>query len=201
MIETRDQLRALYAQPGERAVRKQLPRLDVHMTRFITLSPFCVVASAGPSGQLLDASPRGGAPGFAKVTDPSTVLLPDSGGNNRLDTLENLLVDPRVGLLFVIPGFEETLRINGIARLRDEAAFVDRFAAERQRPKLVIEVHVEEAYLHCAKAFMRARLWSEDARVDRSTLPTIGEMIRDQTGLAIVPESREEMTRRYAADL
>ncbi|WP_219924848.1 pyridoxamine 5'-phosphate oxidase family protein, partial [Halomonas sp. ND22Bw] len=102
MIETRDQLRALYAQPGERAVRKQLPRLDVHMTRFITLSPFCVVASAGPQGQLLDASPRGGAPGFAKVSDPSTVLLPDSGGNNRLDTLENLLADPRIGLLFVI---------------------------------------------------------------------------------------------------
>ena len=201
MIDTRDQLRALYAQPGERAVRKQLPRLDVHMTRFIALSPFCVVASAGPQGQLLDASPRGGAPGFAKVGDPSTVLLPDSGGNNRLDTLENLLVDPRIGLLFVIPGFEETLRINGTARLRDEAAFVDRFAAERQRPKLVIEVHVEEAYLHCAKAFMRSQLWQPASWGPREALPTMGQMIRDQIGAGFTGESEAQTLARYQAQL
>lgn len=144
MIRTLDALRALYAQPGERAVRKQLDRLDAHGTRFIALSPFCVVGSAGPQGELLDASPRGGAPGFAKVLDPNTLLLPDSGGNNRLDTLENLLRDPRIGLLFLIPGFEETLRVNGTARLREEAEFVDRFVQERQRPKLVIEVQVAE---------------------------------------------------------
>ena len=201
MIDTRDQLRALYAQPGERAVRKQLPRLDVHMTRFITLSPFCVVASAGPQGQLIDASPRGGAPGFAKVSDPSTVLLPDSGGNNRLDTLENLLVDPRIGLLFVIPGFEETLRINGIARLRDEAAFVDRFAAERQRPKLVIEVHVEEAYLHCAKAFMRSQLWQPADWPARDLLPSLNQMLHDQLGMAEAPEPAADMAVRYRQQL
>lgn len=201
MIETRDQLRALYAQPGERAVRKQLPRLDVHMTRFITLSPFCVVASAGPQGQLLDASPRGGAPGFAKVSDPSTVLLPDSGGNNRLDTLENLLADPRIGLLFVIPGFEETLRINGTARLRDEAAFVDRFAAERQRPKLVIEVHVEEAYLHCAKAFMRSQLWQPADWPTRDLLPSLNQMLHDQLGMAEAPEPAADMAVRYRQQL
>lgn len=201
MIDTRDQLRALYAQPGERAVRKQLPRLDVHMTRFITLSPFCVVASAGPQGQLLDASPRGGAPGFAKVGDPSTVLLPDSGGNNRLDTLENLLADPRIGLLFVIPGFEETLRINGTARLRDEAAFVERFAAERQRPKLVIEVHVEEAYLHCAKAFMRSQLWQPADWPARDLLPSLNQMLHDQLGMAEAPEPAADMAVRYRQQL
>jgi PPOX class probable FMN-dependent enzyme len=201
VIDTRDQLRALYAQPGERAVRKQLPRLDVHMTRFITLSPFCVVASAGPQGRLLDASPRGGAPGFAKVGDPSTVLLPDSGGNNRLDTLENLLDDPRIGLLFVIPGFEETLRINGIARLRDEAAFVDRFAAERQRPKLVIEVHVEEAYLHCAKAFMRSQLWQPADWPVRDLLPSLNQMLHDQLGMAETPEPAADMAVRYRQQL
>ena len=201
MIETRDQLRALYAQPGERAVRKQLPRLDVHMTRFITLSPFCVVASAGPQGQLIDASPRGGAPGFAKVGDPSTVLLPDSGGNNRLDTLENLLADPRIGLLFVIPGFEETLRINGTARLRDEAAFVERFAAERQRPKLVIEVHVEEAYLHCAKAFMRSQLWQPADWPARDLLPSLNQMLHDQLGMAEAPEPAADMAVRYRQQL
>ena len=201
MIDTRDQLRALYAQPGERAVRKQLPRLDVHMTRFITLSPFCVVASAGPQGQLIDASPRGGAPGFAKVSDPSTVLLPDSGGNNRLDTLENLLADPRIGLLFVIPGFEETLRINGTARLRDEAAFVERFAAERQRPKLVIEVHVEEAYLHCAKAFMRSQLWQPADWPARDLLPSLNQMLHDQLGMAEAPEPAADMAVRYRQQL
>ena len=201
MIESRDQLRALYAQPGERAVRKQLQRLDVHTTRFIALSPFCVVASAGPQGQLLDASPRGGAPGFAKVSDPSTVLLPDSGGNNRLDTLENLLADPRIGLLFVIPGFEETLRINGTARLRDEAAFVDRFAAERQRPKLVIEVQVEEVYLHCAKAFMRSQLWQPADWPARDLLPSLNQMLHDQLGSAETPEPAEEMAMRYRQQL
>jgi len=201
VIDTRDQLRALYAQPGERAVRKQLPRLDVHMTRFIALSPFCVVASAGPQGQLLDASPRGGAPGFAKGSDPSTVLLPDSGGNNRLDTLENLLADPRIGLLFVIPGFEETLRINGTARLRDEAAFVDRFAAERQRPKLVIEVHVEEAYLHCAKAFMRSQLWQPADWPARDVLPSLNQMLHDQLGMAEAPEPAADMAVRYRQQL
>jgi len=201
VIESRDQLRALYAQPGERAVRKQLQRLDVHTTRFIALSPFCVVASAGPQGQLLDASPRGGAPGFAKVSDPSTVLLPDSGGNNRLDTLENLLADPRIGLLFVIPGFEETLRINGTARLRDEAAFVDRFAAERQRPKLVIEVQVEEVYLHCAKAFMRSQLWQPADWPARDLLPSLNQMLHDQLGSAEAPEPAEEMAMRYRQQL
>ena len=201
MIESRDQLRALYAQPGERAVRKQLQRLDVHTTRFIALSPFCVVASAGPQGQLLDASPRGGAPGFAKVSDPSTVLLPDSGGNNRLDTLDNLLADPRIGLLFVIPGFEETLRINGTARLRDEPAFIDPFAAERQRPKLVIEVHVEEAYLHCAKAFMRSQLWHPADWPARELLPSLNQMLHDQLGSAETPEPAEEMAMRYRQQL
>ena len=201
MIDSRDQLRALYAQPGERAVRKQLKRLDVHATRFIALSPFCVVASAGPQGQLLDASPRGGAPGFAKVSDPSTVLLPDSGGNNRLDTLENLLADPRIGLLFVIPGFEETLRINGIARLRDEPVFIDPFAAERQRPKLVIEVQVEEVYLHCAKAFMRSQLWQPADWPARDLLPSLNQMLHDQLGSAETPEPAEEMAMRYRQQL
>jgi uncharacterized protein len=201
VIDSRDQLRALYAQPGERAVRKQLKRLDVHATRFIALSPFGVVASAGPQGQLLDASPRGGAPGFAKVADPSTVLLPDSGGNNRLDTLENLLADPRIGLLFVIPGFEETLRINGIARLRDEPAFIDPFAAERQRPKLVIEVQVEEVYLHCAKAFMRSQLWQPADWPARDLLPSLNQMLHEQLGSAETPEPVEEMALRYRQQL
>lgn len=213
MIETLAQLRTLYAEPADRAVRKQRPLLDGHCQRFIALSPFCVVASAGAAtataqggqggqgGALLDASPRGGAPGFVKTPDAHTLLLPDSGGNNRLDTLTNLLADPRIGLLFMIPGVDETLRVNGTARLRDEAAFTDLFATERQRPKLVIEVQVAEAYLHCSKAFMRSRLWQAEAQVPRSVLPSMNQMIHDQIGLATEPETHEAMMERYRAQL
>ncbi|RZL64004.1 MAG: pyridoxamine 5'-phosphate oxidase family protein [Variovorax sp.] len=201
MIETAEALRALYAQPGERAMRKQLPQLDVHGRRFIALSPFCVVASAGVNERLLDVSPRGGPSGFVRVQDDGTLLLPDSGGNNRLDTLENLLRDPRIALIFMVPGVDETLRVNGTARLRDEAAFVDLFAEERQRPKLVIEVAVQEAYLHCAKAFMRSQLWQPASWGPRDALPTMNQMIRDQTGNGVAAESQDEMLARYRAQL
>jgi PPOX class probable FMN-dependent enzyme len=201
MIGTLAELRGLYAAPGERALRKQLAQLDVHCRRFIALSPFCVVASAGTSGSLLDASPRGGAPGFVKVMDDHTLLLPDSGGNNRLDTLENLLADPRIALVFMVPGVDETLRINGTARLRDEPAFTDLFAQERQRPKLVIEVHVQEAYLHCAKAFMRSELWQPGTWPAREVLPTMGQMIRDQMGVDTALESDAETLARYRVQL
>ena len=201
MITTHEQLRALYAAPGELAVRKQQAQLDAHCQRFIALSPFCVLASGGGTGALLDASPRGGAPGFVKSPDAHTLLLPDAGGNNRLDTLSNLLDDPRIGLVFLIPGVDETLRVNGTARLREEALYTDFFTAERQRPKLVIEVRVAEAYLHCPKALMRSRLWSADAQVERAVLPTLGQMIHDQMGLATEPESQVAMLQRYRAQM
>ena len=136
-----------------------------------------------------------------KSPDPHTLLLPDGSGNNRLDTLSNLLEDPRIGLLFMIPGVDETLRVNGTARLRDEPLYTDFFTAERQRPKIVIEVRVAEAYLHCSKAFMRSRLWSADAQVDRAQLPTMGQMLHDQIGLATEPESQVAMLQRYRAQL
>jgi len=202
MISTLAQLRALYAEPGERALRKQLDRLDIHGRRFVALAPFCVVASAGTGEALLDASPRGGEPGFIKTSDDGTTLwLPDAGGNNRLDTLENLLRDPRISLLFMIPGVDETLRVNGTARLRDEPSFKDRFAHERQRPKLVIEVAVREAYLHCAKAFMRSRLWQARTAESRAALPSMNQMIHDQTGAGPVTESQAQMLERYRLQL
>jgi PPOX class probable FMN-dependent enzyme len=201
MIRTREALRALYAQAGERASKKQLARLDAHGRRFVELAPFCVVASAGVDGRLLDASPRGGAPGFARVRNDATLLLPDDCGNNRLDTLENLLRDPRIALIFMIPGVDETLRVNGTARLRDEAEFVELFASGRRPPKLVIEVQVAEAYLHCAKAFMRSRLWQPASWGPRDALPTMSRMILDQTGGGAAIESQDEMLAHYRAQL
>lgn len=201
MIDNLTQLRTLYAAPGERALRKQIDHIDRHAAHFIGLSPFCVVATGGVHGGLLDASPRGGAPGFVKVADEHTLLLPDSGGNNRLDTLQNLLADPRLSLLFMIPNVEETLRVNGRARLRDEAAFCDRFVQERQRPRLVIEIAVHEVYLHCAKAFMRSALWQPGSWPAREALPSMNQMIHDQTGAGPVTESAEAMRARYEAQL
>jgi PPOX class probable FMN-dependent enzyme len=188
-IETVEQLRARYKEPGTRAVKKQLARLDQHCRRFIELSPFVVVASS--SGTALDCSPRGGAPGFVTVVDDVTLHIPDSAGNNRLDSLANIVTTGRIGLLFLIPGIDETLRVNGAARL----------FATPEKPRTIIEVAVEEAYLHCAKALMRSRLWAPESRQPRDVLPPMGKMINDQTGDEGPVETQEQMVARYTPDL
>lgn len=195
-----DALRALYAPPGERAVRKQLAALDPHCRRYIGLSPFLVISSAGASGRV-DASPRGGEAGFVKVIDENTLLIPDSPGNNRLDSLSNIIETGRAGVLFLVPGVDETLRVNGTAELRNDPALLELARSERRLPRLVIRLEVEEAYLHCAKALMRARLWAPASQVDRSVLPTMGRMLNDQCGIAEAPESQAQMVARYARDL
>jgi PPOX class probable FMN-dependent enzyme len=149
----------------------------------------------------LDASPRGGDPGFVKVTPDGALLLPDAPGNNRLDSLRNIARTGRAGLLFLIPGFDETLRVNGAAALSTEPADIARCTTERRAPRLVVRVTVSAAYLHCAKAFLRSKLWAAASQVDRAAMPTMGQMISEQTGLQVAPETREEMERRYAADL
>jgi len=199
-IDSIEQLRALYPPPTDRAVRKQLPALDVHCRRFIELSPFVVLASSSKAGAM-DASPRGGEPGFVKAPDERTLLIPDAPGNNRLDTLENIVGTGKIGLFFMIPGIEETLRVNGTARLSSSHAHLDRFSGEKRLPKLVIEVAVAEAYLHCAKALMRSNLWKVSSQVERSMLPTMGQMINSQTGIETPAETQDEMRKRYAADL
>ena len=200
MIESIDALRAVYGDAKARSVKKQIDHPDVHCRRFIALSPFVVVASADFGGHL-DASPRGGTPGFVRVADAHTLLIPDSPGNNRLDTLTNIIATVSVGLLFIIPGVDETLRVNGRARLNDDPSILASFADEKRMPKLVIEITVIDAYLHCAKAFMRSQLWSPASVVDRAALPTMGEMLSDQTGMPGAPETQAEMRARYAADL
>ena len=200
MIESVEALRRVYSEAKGRAVQKQIDHIDVHCARFIGLSPFVVIASVDAVGAL-DASPRGGAPGFVRVSDARTLLIPDSPGNNRLDTLTNIIASGRVGLLFMIPGVDETLRVNATARLNDDASILSTFAGDKRTPKLVIEVTVCVAYLHCAKAFMRSQLWNPASIVDRAALPTMGEMLSDQTGMPGAPETQDEMRARYAADL
>ena len=199
-ITTIEALESLYATPSERALRKELPALDSHCTRFVELSPFVVLSSVGAGGDA-DASPRGGAPGFVKTPDRQTVLLPDAPGNNRLDSLRNIVQTGRVGLLFMVPGVEETLRVNGRAELstcpHDLAACQD----ERRVPKLVIRIRVEQAYLHCAKALMRSRLWDPASQVERGVLPGMNRMIADQIGGEPAAETQAEMRERYRSEL
>ena len=193
-------LRSLYAAPQPRAVQKEIAQLDIHCRRFIDLSPFVLLATTDTRYHL-DASPRGGEPGFVKVVDEHTLLIPDSPGNNRLDSLANIVATGTVGVLFLIPGFDETLRVNGSAVLSQSPADIALCTTDKRAPKLVVRVTVQAAYLHCAKAFMRSKLWDPAALTDRSALPTIGQMIADQTGLAVAPETQAEMAARYAPDL
>jgi PPOX class probable FMN-dependent enzyme len=203
-ITTLQALRAIYKPVSERALKKEIPSLDAHAVQFIGLSPFVVLASSGSLTDL-DASPRGGEPGFVKVLDAQTLLIPDSPGNNRLDTLENIIATGRLGLLFMVPGFDETLRINGRGVLSTDAADVQLFADAKRPPALVIRVTVEAVYLHCAKALMRSQLWDASRHLDRATMPTMGEMLRDQIqafkGETIDVEPHEQMLERYRQSL
>ena len=197
-IDSIEQLRALYPQAKERELKKQLSALDQYCQRYIALSTFVVVSSRDKQGGM-DASPRGGPPGFVQTLDAHTLLIPDSPGNNRLDTLENIIQTSQVGMLFLIPGMDETLRVNGVASLRTDASLLDLCTTEIRRPKLVIQVNVQEAYLHCAKAFMRSKLWDQASQIERKLLPTMNEMIGAQTGVA--SETQEETFKRYLTEL
>ena len=172
-------LRALHHQPMSRATDKVLRVLDKHCLRIISLAPFCVVATQSPNGA--DVSPRGDPAGFVRVLDERTLILPDRIGNNRLDGMTNLLVNPRIGLLFLVPGMNETLRINGTARLSHDPALLSAAAVNGREPRLVIVVSVKEAFLHCGKALKRSKLWHDDYRVDKKDFPSLGRMIVEQT--------------------
>lgn len=199
-INTEKELRELYGFAKGRAVLKELSAFEQHTIRFIELSPFVVISSVGQNGDL-DSSPRGGAPGFARVLDNQTLLLPDSKGNNRLDSLVNIIETAKLGCLFMIPGVNETLRVNGHASITTRDDYLAMFTAEKNPPKTVIEVKVTSVYLHCAKAFMRSKLWSADAIIDREMLPTMSQMINDQTKGESVIETQQMMEQRYQKDL
>ncbi|MGB1876403.1 MAG: pyridoxamine 5'-phosphate oxidase family protein [Rhodospirillaceae bacterium] len=202
-ITSRDQLRTVYKKPGEGAVKKVLSQLDKHCISFIARCPFCVLSTSAADGSL-DASPKGGDPGFLTVQDASTVLLPDWPGNNRLDSLENILENPQVGLMLLVPGMDETLRINGRAVLSTDSALQESLAIGGKSPISVIVIAVEEAYLHCARAVWRADLWNADKHINRPDLPTMGQMLQDQVagydGAAVDKIIAENRNNLYALD-
>ena len=199
-ITTVAQLRSLYKPAMERALKKQLAHIDRHCRSFIALSPYVVLCTADAAGNL-DASPRGGTPGFCKVADDHTLLLPDRPGNNRLDSFSNIIETGSVGMLFFVPGVDEMLRVNGTAELRTDEDLRSQCVEQGKAPHVVVTVTVREAYLHCAKAIMRSGLWKAESQVPRSVLPTMGQMINEQAGGPAVIEPQEAMVARYRTQL
>lgn len=199
-ITNTNQLRELYGFPSGRAKDKALTGLEKHSINFIKKSPFLVLSTSNNEHKM-DASPRGGSPGFVTVLDDNTLLIPDAKGNNRIDSLTNIIETGQVGILFLIPGVDETLRVNGTAYISTDTNYLGLFSSEQNPPKTCIVITVQEVFLHCAKAFMRSKLWSEEAKIDRKELPTIGEMLNDQLQTNNPVETQEEMVKRYKKDL
>jgi uncharacterized protein len=183
-----DELRALYPPPNERARLKTLHRLDNHCANFIARSPFLCLGTSSERGA--DVAPRGDEPGFVHILDDTTLAIPDWPGNNRLDSSSNIVVNPQVALLFLIPGVQETLRVNGTAEMTTSPELLNRWNRNAKRPRAVLVVKVEEAFLHCGKALIRARLWEDDYKIDRAELPPYGQMLKDQIQTT---ETAEEM--------
>lgn len=179
-------LSALYREPHELVLRKQIDHVDAAARAFVEASPFVVMATSGPSGT--DASPRGGPPGFVAVLDPHHLAIGDLAGNNRLDTHTNLVQHPQVGLLFLVPGVEETLRVNGRVTLTTDPAVLDAVAVDDRRPPLAIGIDVEECFIHCAKAFRRSRLWETESWPTAGDRPSAACALRDHVGLDAEPD-------------
>ncbi|PYF83048.1 hypothetical protein DFP75_102138 [Marinomonas alcarazii] len=199
-LDSEEQLREVYGYPKGRAKDKQLPSLERHSSNFLAHSPFVTISTYAKSGSV-DCSPRGGNPGFVKIINDNCIILPDGKGNNRLDSLVNIIETGQIGCLFLIPGVDETLRINGLARISTSSEYLSLFSNDRNPPKTCIEITIKEVFLHCAKALMRSELWSLKAQIDRADFPTMGAMINDQLAIKDDPETQEDMIARYKRDL
>ncbi|WP_447992054.1 pyridoxamine 5'-phosphate oxidase family protein [Achromobacter spanius] len=179
LVTNPDALQALYGEPGEASLKKEVDHVHPHYRAFIEAAPFAMLATCGPDG--LDASPRGDPAGFVVVEDEKTLLLPDRRGNNRVDSLLNVLADPRVALLFLVPGVGETLRVNGTARISVDPALLERFAMDGKLPRSVLIIDVQTVYFQCSRALLRSRLWDPATQVPRSALPSTGRILSDLT--------------------
>jgi len=196
IIRSETELRKLYKQPGKNAIEKELDFLDQHCKRFIAHSPFICIATSSPDG-FGDNSPKGDAPGFVRVLDDRTIAIPDRRGNNRLDSLGNVLKNPQVGLIFFIPGVNETLRVNGKAELSIEPELLQGSAVNNKLPTSMLIVHVEEAYLQCPKALVRSSIWEVAADFDRKSFPSLTKMISDQMGVELSKDQLTQMEAEY----
>ena len=177
-IRTKEELRNFFGEPVLRTVERQLDKLDSHCRHFIELSPFLVLSTAGPGGA--DASPKGDPPGFVKVIDDETLLIPDRRGNRRVDSMMNIVDSPGVGIIFFVPGVEETLRVNGEAKITTDPALLAPLSMKGKCPEAGLLIRVREAYFHCGKSIIRSKLWDPETRIERSAFPTLGRIVADQ---------------------
>jgi PPOX class probable FMN-dependent enzyme len=193
-------LKSIYPDPTPRVIAKARPEIDAHARKFIEMSPFCVLATSGADGSV-DASPRGGHPGFIRVAGPNALLMPDRAGNNRVDSFKNIVEGSGfVQLIFFVPGIDETLRVGGRGRLSAEPELLAAMKEFGRLPRAVLRIDVQEAYFHCGKALMRARLWSKDVQVERAVFPSISQVIHEQTKLGEA-ESQAAVEARYKTQL
>jgi PPOX class probable FMN-dependent enzyme len=177
LVTTIEQLEALYGEKNPAAVIKEIDHINDGYRKLIEAAPFVALATSGPEG--LDCSPKGDAPGFVRILDDKTLAIPDRPGNNRLDGLRNIVRDPRVALLFLIPGIGETLRVNGRAAISLDPDLMRRFAVNGKLPRSVLVVRIESIYFHCSKAIVRSKLWDEATKIDRASLPSTGAIIAE----------------------
>lgn len=197
---TSEDLAAVYAKPTARVIAKARPAIDSHARRFIEMSPFCVLATSGKDGSV-DASPRGGHPGFVHVDGPNRLLMPDRPGNNRIDSFRNVVEGSGfVHLLFFVPGIDETLRVGGRGTLSADPELLASMVEFGKPPRAVLSVAVAEVYFHCGKALMRSKLWSPDVKVERSVMPSVTQIVHDQTGLG-EPDNQEAVEAIYRTQL
>lgn len=200
LVQTADDLRAHFGQINPLAEKKVLDHLDKFCRDFIALSPFLVLASSDGRGNA-DASPRGDGPGFVAVLNDKTLLIPDRRGNNRVDTFGNILASPGVGLIFFVPGINETLRINGRAEITQDPALLAPLAVQNVTPVIGLRLTVEECYFHCGKALVRSKLWNPEAQVERHRFPTLGRIIAEQTAAVSVDDAEKTMEEAYRTRL
>lgn len=193
---------ASYGEARELTKKKDIGRIDPHMAKFIALSPFCVVGTSDKAGKQ-DTTPRGDPPGSFKVLDENTLAISDRPGNNRLDTLKNIVENPEISLIFMLPGVSETVRVAGTAQLSTDPELLASMAVQGKAPLCAIVVHVRQAYLHCAKAILRSRLWTGDYAVPKETFPSIVRMIADQVGMggADVAANETRVEKNYREGL
>ncbi|MEV6441894.1 pyridoxamine 5'-phosphate oxidase family protein [Amycolatopsis sp. NPDC051716] len=187
IIDSHEALREVIGEVAELTQQKVIDRIDEHARTLIAHSPFVLLATSAPDGSC-DVSPRGDPAGSVLVLDEKTLVLADRPGNKLIDSFRNIVDNPHAGLLFLVPGMNETLRVNGRARLMSDAPFFDSLVVKGKRPKLAVVVEVEQLYMHCAKAFLRSSLWKPETWPDRATLPSMGTIMRDQMALPITAE-------------
>jgi len=192
---TPDRLREIYGQPSKRASKKVIREFDQHCRQFIAHSPFVFIATS--NGTDMDVSPRGDSPGFVQVEDNRTLLIPDRPGNNRLDSLINILANPNTALIFMIPNVTETLRVNGTAEIIEDSRVCNRFTVYDRAPKTVLKINAEQIFTHCGKAPLRAGLWKPDTWSQSRPIPTLNQMIKDHANVDVESIDQSYIDERY----